>query len=146
MTTTFQISTKPTPADQAILVVKIEAPDDAPIDRVYSRFVEAASAAGVQDTLDRFDPTTAAAIQAAQPLVNPVAALPQQAVQSWGNPPVPPMQQPQVPAAAAPTCQHGTKKLIEKPANPATGKKAWRAWGCPARSDDPTSCGLDFIR
>jgi hypothetical protein len=62
-----------------------------------------------------------------------------------------PLTQPQVPAAAtappqggAPTCQHGTKQLVEKPA--ANGKNAWKAWGCPARRDDPTKCGLDFIR
>lgn len=102
-----------------------------------------------------------------------VAALPVASVQppaeQWGNPPVPPMGVPQhyaggqvptqaqvypsqqaapaapaMPASATPSCQHGVKKYISKPA---TGtKKAWQAWGCPAPQGDPTGCGLEFIR
>lgn len=80
-----------------------------------------------------------------------VSVQPAAPAETWGNPPVPPMQPdplvnhvaPQVPSAALPSCQHGVKKVVR--AKPGSGKN-WVALGCPARQGDPTACnpGLDF--
>lgn len=64
--------------------------------------------------------------------------------------PTQPTQAPQAPVApagaqaGAPSCHHGVKKFISKPAT--ATKKAWSAWGCPAPQGTPDACGLDFIR
>jgi hypothetical protein len=133
VSSTYQISDK---RGDAILVVKVEAPDDAPVGNVFARFVELASEAGIQAAIDGFDqPVPAAALAAAAPLT-------QAAAPSWGNPPVPPMQ----PAAAAPAggppvCQHGPKQY-----KTGTGAKGpWAFWGCTARSDDPTKCDKQWV-
>lgn len=70
-------------------------------------------------------------------------SFPQAQVASSGTPPLPAAAQPAAPGAA-PMCQHGEKKLVS--GTSAKTGNAWRAWGCPARKDDPTKCGLDFIR
>lgn len=137
MTTTIQLSSKPSGErdEAAILLVKVEAPDSAPVDQVYARFVHLVSEAGLQPHLDRFDPAMAAAVTAAQPLV----AQPQP---TWGSPPVPAAAAAPPAAGGAPTCQHGVKTM-KKGEN---DRGEWRAWACPARSSDPTRCKFQFIR
>lgn len=157
MTVKYQISDK---RGDAILLVSAEGPG-AEQDAIYSAFAAAVQDAGLEASLNGFGTGLVQAVTTAQPLVQP-----QQPVQEpWGNPPVPPMQQapiqqlapqspyqppqqpaygqqPQVPAAAAPSCHHGVQKLVQGEKNGRT----WKAWGCPADRNDPSKCGLEFIR
>lgn len=130
MASTYQLSDK---RGDAILVVKLEAPDNVDASVIYTRFVELLSEAGIQAAADAFDGTTQAAVAAAAPLVAPAAA---RAAESWGNPPVPAMAQPQVPAAA------GGGKACDRHGIPMTYKsgetngREWAFWGCNGPSND----------
>lgn len=53
-----------------------------------------------------------------------------------------PPAEPQMPAAATPTCQHGQKVWKEGEKN---GRK-WKAWACPAGQNDPTRCAFQWVR
>lgn len=134
MTTTVQISDK---RGDAILLVKVEAPDEIDPANVFARFVQVAAEAGIDTAVSSFDtPVPVQAVAAAAPLTQPA----QQS--SWGNPPVPPMQ----PAAAAPTpappvCQHGPKQYKSG----VGAKGPWAFWGCTARSDDATKCDKQWV-
>ena len=138
MTTTLQISDK---RGDAILLVKVEAPSDAPIEAVESAFAAAAGLAGLGTAYESFGLAPAATIPAITQLTRP-------AQEPWGNPPVQPMvpaavQQQQPATAAGPVCQHGPKTLISsKPGAP----KPWQFWGCNARQDDPTKCEKEWVR
>lgn len=143
MSVSYQLSDK---RGDAILVVKAEGPAEHQ-DAIYSAFGAAVQDAGLDSALQSFGTSLVAAVATAQPLVQPQEA--------WGQPPVAPYQpapaqpafqpqaQPQVPGAVnAPGCQHGQKVMV-------TGEKngrTWKAWGCPADRNNPTKCGLEFIR
>lgn len=129
MASTYQLSDK---RGDAILVVKLEAPDNVDAAVIYTRFVELLSEAGIQAAADAFDATTAQAVAAAAPLVSPVV---QRAAEAWGNPPVPPMATPQVPAAAggARLCQSHNLPMVYKSGE--TNGREWAFWGCTAPKD-----------
>jgi hypothetical protein len=144
MTTTFQLSTKPSRDrdEPAILVVKLEAPDNVSAEIVYGRFVEMVAEAGLQGELERFSAANNAAPAPVSTVGDPLAAA--QATVRNTFPNAQPVQ-PQVPGAVgAPMCQHGQKTLLSKTSEK-TGKP-WKAWACPADRNDPTKCDLDFIR
>jgi hypothetical protein len=157
VTTTFQLSDKGD-TGQAILLVKVEAPDEVSPEAAWGVFVQAVTEAGLADTIDNFDQLKQAQRTAQAGLgATPVNSVPPPApaAQTWGQPPVPPMQQPpQLPAAAAapavgaaPACYHGTKEFISGITK--SGKNAgkpWKAWACPADRDDPSKCEKDWIR
>lgn len=161
MTTTIQLSEKGGETGQAILLVKVEAPDNISPDVVYNHFVQVASEAGLQSTLDTFD-SLAEAVRNAKTGLGATPATPATppapAAQSWGNPPVPPMQ-PQMPAAAQASqpaqlqhgtpggtpCIHGQRTYIDGVTK--SGKNAgklWRAWACPAPQGQ--QCDKEWIR
>lgn len=163
MPTILQLSDKGGESGQALLVARIEAPDDVGIDAIYSRFVALAAEAGLQDTLDSFDDLVKAkraAIAGLGATVPPVPIEPQ----AWGNPPVQPFQPvqtstatynpPQLPAAAQaapagqpPSCYHGLKEHISGITKQGPNKgKPWAAWACPADREDPSKCEKEWIR
>ena len=158
MTTTFQLSDKGGETGQAILLIKVEAPDQVSPEAAWGVFVQAVAEAGLTDSIDNFDALKKAAEVARAGLgatpVQQTAPAPAAAV-AWGNPPVPPMQgAPQLPAAAAapavgaaPACHHGTKEFISGITK--SGKnagKTWKAWACPADRDDPSKCEKEWVR
>lgn len=142
MTTRYQISDK---RGDAILLVTSEA--DTP-EQAEADFAAAVGLAGLGGAYEFFQKEL------------PVATVPSitqltRPQESWGNPPVPPMQQaPQMPAAAAPqgggapgqapVCQHGTKLYRE--GTSASNGRAWKAWFCPAPGNDPTQCKKEWLR
>lgn len=154
MTTTYQLSDKGGLTGQAILLVKVEAPDEVTPEAAWAVFVRAAAEAGVQGTIDSFDTLRNAVANVQQGLgATPVAQPPTPTtvtVGPWGQ-----ASPPQLPAAAqqaavpgpAPFCPHGQREFITGITK--SGKNAgrtWRAWACPADRDDPTKCDKEWIR
>lgn len=164
MTTIYQLTDKGGESGQAILLIRVEAPDEVSPEASYGVFVRAVAEAGFQETLDGFDALVKAKRVAeaglgatAIPSVQQTMAAP--AAQPWGQPPVPPFQPaypqpPQLPAAAAapapgggPSCHHGAKEFITGITK--SGKNAglpWKAWACPADRNDPGKCEKEWIR
>lgn len=152
MTTTYQLSDK---AGDAIILVKVEAPDGVSPETAFGVFAEALQHAGLDGALDRYNQRQlAGAVAVAAPLT-------QAEPEPWGNPPVPafqpapnqgyvqqaPPQQPQLPAAAqpsAPFCTHGQRVFISG-ISQKTGRE-WKAWACPADRNDPSKCDKEWIR
>jgi hypothetical protein len=125
MTIKYQLSDK---RGDAILLASAEGDDPAVVEQ---DFAEAVALAGLANSYEAFARPPAAPPQYAAP-----ASIGQAVVNAQ------PLAQPQVPAAAAPTCQHGQKQYKSGDKN---GRK-WEAWACPARSSDPTRCGFEWIR
>lgn len=150
MTTTIQLSDK---RADAILLVKVEVDDGlAPLEDAEERFAAAVGLVGLGAAYEAFGAAPPATLPSITQLTRPQPA----AAEPWGNPPVapyqPPAQQyqqpapaaPQMPGAAAPQCQHGTKLYRE-----GIGKqngKPWKAWFCAAPGNDPTQCPKEWIR
>lgn len=89
---------------------------------------------------------SAGAVQpAADPLANAVATVTATFPGATQVPQVPAAAAAPVAPGAAPVCQHGQQTLVVGQSKKPPFAE-WRAWGCPARKDDTTKCGLSFIR
>jgi hypothetical protein len=145
VTTKFQISDK---RGDAILLVSVEVPDgtDPALLGVFEeQFAAAVGLVGLGASYEAFGVAAPATVPQATQVTRPAPAYHEPSdPPGWGQPPVPPMQQPQSqpPAAARPSCQHGPKEYRHG----TTNGRDWAFWGCVARQGDPTKCEKEWVR